>query len=173
MAAVLPLALSGCMLPRSGPSASEFARSADAGAIRLVEATAQDAAESQKADPGIGFTPEWQAVQPINTDVIGVGDTLDVTIFERDGLGMFPAAQDGASHLAGLPVETTGSVQLPYIGSVAVAGLTPAEARQHAFAPPSPRGAERGLDRRDLGPPQPARLGAGRCHQAGHGSPRA
>jgi polysaccharide export outer membrane protein len=129
LAAGLSLALSGCMLPRSGPSAAEFARSADSGAIRLVEATAQDAATSRLADPGVGFTPEWQALAPFNTDVIGVGDTLDVTIFERDGLGMFPAGPDGASRLAGLPVEAGGAVQVPYVGSVAVAGLTPAEAR--------------------------------------------
>jgi len=58
-----------------------------------------------------------------------VGDTIDVTIFERDGLNMFPAGQDGASHLQGLPVEASGAAQLPYIGSIPLAGLTPAEAR--------------------------------------------
>jgi len=126
---MLGLAVSGCALPRSGPSAGEFNRSATAGAIRLVEASEADAVATLQAEPAAGFTPEWLAAQPINTDVIGVGDTIDVTIFERDGLNMFPAGQDGASHLQGLPVEAGGAVQLPYVGSIAVAGLTPAEAR--------------------------------------------
>jgi polysaccharide export outer membrane protein len=126
---ILGLTVSGCVLPRSGPSASEFDRSATSGAIRLVEASDADAVATMQAEPAAGFTPEWQAVQPINTDVIGVGDTIDVTIFERDGLNMFPAGQDGASHLQGLPVEASGAAQLPYIGSIPLAGLTPAEAR--------------------------------------------
>ena len=126
---MMGLAASSCALPRSGPSASEFNRSATAGAIHLVEASEADAVATRQAEPAAGFAPEWQAAQPISADVIGVGDTIDVTIFERDGLNMFPAGQDGASHLQGLPVEVNGAVQLPYVGSLPLAGLTPAEAR--------------------------------------------
>lgn len=126
---ILGLAVSGCALPRSGPSASEFNRSAASGAIRLVDAQQADAVASQQAEPAMGFGPEWQGASPLSTDVIGVGDTIDVTIFERDGLNMFPAGQDGASHIPGLPVEASGTVQLPYLGSVPVAGLSPAGAR--------------------------------------------
>jgi polysaccharide export outer membrane protein len=126
---ILAISLTGCSLPRSGPSAGEFTRSAQDGAIHLVDATSADAASSQQADPATGFSAAWQAVPPINSDIIGVGDTLDITIFERDGLNMFPAGQDGASHLVGIPVEAGGAVQIPYVGSVAAAGSSPADVR--------------------------------------------
>jgi len=66
---------------------------------------------------------------------IGVGDQLTVTLFERDGLNVFAAAPDGSSRFEGVVVDSTGSIQLPYIGRVYVVGLSPTEARSAILRP--------------------------------------
>lgn len=120
--------LAGCALPRSGPSASEFVQAGANSQIDLVQPTMQDAIASREALP-TGFGPEWREAGATLSDRIGIGDVLAVTIFERDGLNLFPAGPDGGSRLEGLVVDGSGFVQLPYAGQVAVAGLTPNQAR--------------------------------------------
>jgi polysaccharide export outer membrane protein len=124
------LSLSGCVVPRAGPSAKDFTHASQAQSINLVEATMQDAAATHDG-PSVptGFDPAWRAAPPSTGGVIGVGDVLSVTFFERDGLNLFSTATDGNARLDGLKVDPTGVIQVPYAGNVRVAGLTPAEAR--------------------------------------------
>lgn len=121
-------ALAACALPRSAPSTGDFSRASADQAIRLVQPTMADAIASREALP-TGFSPEWLADVPVALDLIGNGDILAVTIFERDGLNLFPPGPDGGSRLEGVSVDSAGNVQLPYIGKVRVAGLTTQQAR--------------------------------------------
>lgn len=121
--------VSGCALPRSGPSAAEFDRAAAREEIDLAVPTGQDVLASR--EPGApGFDPAWQVAPAFADARIGPGDVLKVTVFERDGLGMFPAGADGAAVLDGIVVDPSGTIQFPYVGSMAVGGMTPAEVRQ-------------------------------------------
>lgn len=123
----IAMTLGGCALPRSGPSEKEFLRADEAQSIDLVTPTLQDALQTRDTTPGV-FGPEWQGTGSVS-DVIGVGDVLAVTIFERDGLNLFPAGSDGGSRIQGLIVDSSGNIQIPYAGAVKVGGLTPNQAR--------------------------------------------
>lgn len=128
MALAPVLALAACALPRSGPSAADFTRASAERSIDLVEASMQDAAASRAVLP-TGFDEAWRAAKPVPVGVIGRGDIVSVALFERDGLNLFPAGTDGASRFDGLLVDGTGAIQLPYVGQVQIAGLTPIQAR--------------------------------------------
>ncbi len=119
--------LAGCALPRTGPSASEF-RSADAGGTIDLIAPTMDLAMASREPKPAGFGPEWQAygAEPWK---IAPGDILTVTIFDRDGLNLFPPGPNGGSTIEGLAVDSAGAIQVPYVGSVPVAGLSSAQAR--------------------------------------------
>lgn len=126
---LVPLAsLTGCVLPRSGPSSGEFVKADANSQIELVEPTMQDAVQSRDSLP-TGFGAEWRGSPFTVSDQIGVGDILSVVIFEQDGLNLFPAGAGGGSRIEGLVVDNAGYIQIPYAGQVSVAGLTPRQAR--------------------------------------------
>jgi polysaccharide export outer membrane protein len=128
-ASLLPaLVLASCALPRSGPSAGEFRRASEASDIQLVTPTIEAAKATREETPRT-FGPEWRDAGPTAPSTIGTADVLSVTIFERDGLNMFPAGANGGSTIEHLTVDASGAIQLPYIGSVRVAGMTTSEAR--------------------------------------------
>lgn len=128
LALALALPLAACAVSRSGPSQREIERAGQERAIDLVEATAADAALSREGAPA-GFPAEWRAQPAVVASAIGVGDVLNVVVFERDGLNLFPAGDSGGATLSGLTVDAAGTIQLPYVGQVHVAGLTLAQAR--------------------------------------------
>lgn len=136
------ISLGSCAIPRSGPSAGDFSRANADQSINLVEATMQDAAATHTALGSAGFDPSWRTAPASAGGVIGIGDVVSVTFFERDGLNLFTAGQDGNARLEGLKVDRSGAIQLPYVGRVQVAGRSPAEARDAIV---------RGLSRLTLG----------------------
>jgi polysaccharide export outer membrane protein len=127
LASQLP-ALWSCALPRSAPSQHEFTHAGANSSINLVEATMQDAANGRPGPPA-DFPAVWRSQPSTLANTIGPGDVLSVTIFERDGLNIFPPGSEGGDTIAGLTVEKGGAIQLPYIGVVQIAGLTPIEAQ--------------------------------------------
>ena len=73
-----------------------------------------------------------ESASPAATDVIGAGDTVEVTLFEV-GAGLFGASSAAAGFdpsargrsLGGFPVSPDGGIDLPYAGTLQVGGLTP------------------------------------------------
>lgn len=122
------LALTACALPRSGPSAGDFARAGSDGSINLVETTMQDAITSREALP-TGFDEAMRGAPAEPPGQIGRGDVLTVALFERDGLNLFAPGPDGSSRFEGLVVDPNGAIQLPYVGQIHLAGLTVPAAR--------------------------------------------
>lgn len=128
--------LAGCStLPRDGPSgrnvvegAASPERAGDYALINLDFALS----ERLKAAPPPSFSSLALASSEAPTDVIGVGDTLSVSVFEPGG-GLFSgASRDGAASgnqtLPPLVVNRNGAVPIPFAGEVRVEGLTPAQA---------------------------------------------
>ena len=136
---ILSAAVSGCStLPRDGPSNRAITRAAQAGeekTFALVDLTYEQSERIRLSEPAfmgslIGASSEAA------TDLIQVGDTIEVSIFEPGGalFGGGPSA-GGASGtaVAGLPalvVNRDGAVAIPYAGQVRVVNLTPQQAEQ-------------------------------------------
>ena len=128
--------LAGCStLPRDGPSgmgvvtaASTAERQGDYALVNLDFALS----ERLKAAPPRSFSTLAQASSEAPTDIIGIGDTLAISIFEPGG-GLFGGgssrnSESSSQTLPPMVVDRNGAVAVPFAGTVSVQGLTPAQA---------------------------------------------
>ena len=133
--------LAGCAaLPSSGPTAGEINRGLkDQNEIGfrildidgpLVDKINSDAATADAAQPTLS-----SLAQDGRNDVIGAGDDLSIGIYEV-GVSLFGSSEgaggviDPAARAQTFPdvlVSGDGTIRLPYIGTLEVAGRTPAE----------------------------------------------
>jgi polysaccharide biosynthesis/export protein len=121
--------LQGCALPRSGPLQSEVNASGASDNIRLVAMTPAIAGAGRGADRA-SFPAALRNAPPLDADRFAVGDGVEVVIWERGGLGVFPAGQNGASDLGELQIDGAGDIHLPYVGNVRAQGLTQPQLRE-------------------------------------------
>jgi len=128
--------LAGCStLPRDGPSGRNVVQGASsperAGDYALVDLDFA-LSEGLKAAPPPSFSTLALASSEAPTDVIGVGDTLAVSIFEPGGAlfggGSSNTGSSGNQTLPPLTVNRNGAVPIPFAGEVNVQGLTPSQA---------------------------------------------
>ncbi|MGZ2410649.1 polysaccharide biosynthesis/export protein [Sphingomonas sp. F9_3S_D5_B_2] len=118
---VVALLASGCSnLPRPVSSLKEIEASSEQGSINLVPLTATNLPQDGNAKPSwpaaFGKTPEY------DYDKIGVGDRLQVRIFESGTPTVFTTA--GSSDFGQLTVDESGQLYLPFVGAVHAAGMT-------------------------------------------------
>lgn len=137
--------MSGCAsLPSSGPTARDITRAELAETnmmgFRIVNV---EPSTSQELLRGL-VPPEPQFAlleSPGVVDAVGPGDVLNVNIFEvgpslfsggsgsvsggGGGGGFDPSARNQA--LQGVVVDRDGSIRLPYVGRIRVAGMTPSQ----------------------------------------------
>lgn len=122
------LALQGCGLPRSGPLWSEVDAARDENTIFLVPMTAEIARASRGYDRA-SFPQAFLNAQPFEYERLAPGDGVEVTIWERDGLNVFRAGENGGSNLGELVLDRFGDIYLPFAGEFRARGLTPAQLR--------------------------------------------
>lgn len=140
-AALLVALLSGCQtLPSAAPTASQIVKPAAPAGIAVIDVV-------EAPDPALlssiaRIEPAWPLgdASPWSGE-IGVGDTVTVTVFEV-GYALFATGTDTGTRVDGAPaasgrtlpkmeVGDSGSIALPYVGSLTVAGRTaPAVARE-------------------------------------------
>ncbi|MFM0327122.1 polysaccharide biosynthesis/export family protein [Caballeronia glebae] len=120
------IAITGCGLPRSGPLLSEVEAAHDGNDIVLTPITAQIAEASRRIDHA-KFPDALLMAQPLAYDKLAAGDGIEITVWERDGLGVFPAGDGGASNLGEFVLDGHGNIRLPYAGTIHAAGSTTAE----------------------------------------------
>jgi polysaccharide export outer membrane protein len=129
----------GCQtLPASGPTANQVRQGArrDPMGFKIVEITApivaQLDAETPPPRPGMATL-----AQVARTDTVGPGDVLIISVFEV-GASLFSSSIASAANAEADPgarnatfpavtVDRDGTVTLPFIGRLAVAGRTPVE----------------------------------------------
>jgi polysaccharide export outer membrane protein len=140
-AAALGITLGGCAsLPSSGPTARQVIRSAEGPrnvlGYRILDIDSTIVGDvlrdASSPAPGLG-----QLQGGSRNDTIGAGDVLAISIYEVGvslfaggsirsmGDGFDPSAR--GEPLAAVPVDADGTIKLPYVGRLAVAGRTPAE----------------------------------------------
>jgi len=139
MLAALSLSLAGCAsLPSSGPTGAQIVKAQQDATnpvpFKIVELNdlATLPAPSTLAAPGFMTA----AIAPRPSDLIGPGDVLNVVIYEA-GVTVFSGSNaklsevggyDPSAHAERLPalrVSDDGYINLPYVGRIKAAGLTP------------------------------------------------
>ncbi|KND57105.1 Capsule polysaccharide export protein [Candidatus Burkholderia verschuerenii] len=86
-------------------------------------------ASANRQSEQASFSAAFLNAAPIDFDRFAQGDGVNVIVWERDGLGVFPAGENGASDLGELQVDRAGDIHLPYIGNVRAQGLSEAQLR--------------------------------------------
>jgi len=134
---LLSVTLCGCeAFPHDGPSIDAVRKgAADAQAhYSLVELDGRTSAVIA-ATPAAPLAGLGQVASDARVDLIGPGDGLSVTLYERGAGALFSAGVDstgnehaGANTIPLLLVDGAGTVPVPYAGRVLVAGETTAEA---------------------------------------------
>ena len=134
------LALAGCSnMPVAGPSVGEIEsvrqaeRAPDGIELFDLDKATVDTVASFRTPPLAGrFTDK----RPSPVQTIGVGDTINVAIFEAAANGLFSGsvgvggAASKATPLPPQPVGPSGTITIPYAGQVQVAGKSPQQVEQ-------------------------------------------
>ncbi len=125
---VLALALAGCSaLPREGPQAVEVkdaAANTNSANFLLIDLNSR-VADYLRSHPEPSFGDRFGKGRPWHAERIGVGDILNVMIWEADPGGLF--ASNGIVNRGSIPavtVDTSGLIDIPYAGTVRAAGRT-------------------------------------------------
>lgn len=125
--------LAACQsLPADGPSGRRVADQGAAQGYALVDLDYAAAERLRAVAPRfLGSLAEAEAAAPV--DLIGVGDTLTIAIFEPSGAlfgsrGPGGVSQSAAQTLPPVVVDRNGAIGVPFAGSVRVAGLTSGQA---------------------------------------------
>ena len=134
---VLLLLAAGCEgLPRAGPSTSDIvegARPARGGGTRfaLVDVDANTVAVMDRWS-AVSLQGSFGRQRPASTQQIGVGDSVQVMIWEAAAGGLFSAPANDrlspGSRSAAIPEQAVGpdgAITVPYAGRVRVVGRTP------------------------------------------------
>lgn len=135
LAAILLAMLAGCV-PGSGPSshaivsdASATVSTAKAAITRyaLVDLDAAVIADIPDESPGSIYKSFGGGKGPAPTILVGVGDTIRLTIFESRSGGLFVPSEAGArpGNYVTLPSQTIardGIINVPYAGPISVSG---------------------------------------------------
>lgn len=143
--------LSGCAtLPSSGPTGKQIQNGAarSGGALKFsivdIDPVTIQGLEAAEANRLHGLQSLSSLTQDARADTVGPGDILAISIYEV-GVSLFGSAGGGAGggastgaatgfdpsaraeNFSSVLVDREGTIRLPYIGRLGVAGLTPAE----------------------------------------------
>ncbi|ARP85681.1 polysaccharide biosynthesis/export family protein [Bordetella genomosp. 9] len=126
MVLLAALSLTGCQLPRSGPMLSEMTSAHDDKDV-IVKAVTPELARLSNVPEVSDFPKRFRDADHAGFDVLVPGDGINVTVWERDGLGVFAANEAGVSDLGNHEIDRAGNIHLPMLGKIRAAGLTLAQ----------------------------------------------
>lgn len=130
-ALLLAAALSGCIMPRSGPTAGQIKAGTEDPALdmHVVEVTPTIAAAS-RANDALGFDASFVNAPALSPDTIRPGDTVSVQVWENVDAGLLVGAGQKATRLEALQVDQSGDIFVPYAGRIRASGQSPDQLRQ-------------------------------------------
>jgi polysaccharide export outer membrane protein len=123
--------LANCALPAQGPSVQEVLEQAEVQEYELVPVT-DDVAKRLSTKGRHGFSPAFLNAPVLTSNlVVGVGDRLNVRIFEAGQGGLFSSdTGNGTVSLPNVTVGPDGLISLPYVGTIQARGQTPRRIEQ-------------------------------------------
>lgn len=123
--------LSGCALPKSGPSSSEV-RALDlkkGGVAHFVQV--DEKVIDLSREPVVSMVPsEFRGQPSFNVDRIDPGDMLSLRVWENVDDGLLAVEGSRTTELLELQVDSSGEIFVPYIGRQRVAGLLVDDVRE-------------------------------------------
>lgn len=139
-ALLLAAALSGCIMPRSGPTAGQIKAGTEDPALdmHVVEVTPAIAAAS-RANDALGFDSAFVNAPVLSPDTIRPGDTVSVQVWENVDAGLLVGAGQKATRLEALQVDQSGDIFVPYAGRIRASGQSPDQLRQRITETLSPQ----------------------------------
>ncbi|STX28040.1 Capsule polysaccharide export protein bexD precursor [Legionella beliardensis] len=115
------LLLSCTILPRSGPTTYDIYRSSY-GQTPIIPIT-QNVANLTNINT-LTTWPYSNKTDLSTYETLDIGDKLDITIWENASEGLYTGDQKGAANLGQAVVSGTGTIYMPYVGTVHAAGNT-------------------------------------------------
>ncbi len=123
--------LSGCALPRTGPSKSEiYEGSVQRQGNSYIVSVDDRVAYLTSTLPTLGFPQKLLDASTLGSDVIRPGDTLALRIWENVQDGLLASAGTGGAPLEEIQVDGNGFIFVPYAGRIRAAGNTPEAIRR-------------------------------------------
>ncbi|NJM82756.1 MAG: polysaccharide export protein [Tabrizicola sp.] len=124
--------VSGCGLPRSGPTKKEIFEGSVQRQGNAFVVTVDDRVASLTAtETTFGFSDSFRKAGLVGSDTISSGDTLGITIFENvKDEPLLGNTGQRVSALTELQVDGQGYIFIPYAGRIRAAGQTPEGLRQ-------------------------------------------
>lgn len=126
---VAALVLGACELPSEGPARTRIENTAyspeNTAGFVLVD-VGREVADYLRIAPEPGFGDRFGRGNPVRADRIGVGDVLQVRIWEADPAGLFSSSGlVDRGEIPAVQVDATGMISIPYAGDIQAAGRTP------------------------------------------------
>lgn len=123
--------LTGCGLPRSGPTKNEiFSGSFEREGNAFVVTADDHVTRATAYDPALGFSEGFLNAGALGSDTVRPGDTLGLLIWENVDDGLLATDGTNASALEEIQVDGDGFIFVPYAGRIRAAGNTPEAIRR-------------------------------------------
>ncbi len=131
----LGLAIAGCTLPRSGPTAGEIRAGSDLAldGVQIVTVNPAIARVARFDDP-LGFGAEFLGAGQVTADGIIAGDRVTVTVWENVDTGLLAGVGQKVTSLDEIQVDEQGRIFVPYVGLIPAAGRSPDALRRDITA---------------------------------------
>lgn len=127
---VTACALLACALPRSGPTAREIRQNSELNGIPIIPVLLYTE-QFSKVNAQTFLSENHNLSKNLNINELGVGDKIEITIWESAAEGLYTGSQRGAANLGVSTIDRAGNVFIPYIGNIKVAGYSAEQFRQN------------------------------------------
>ena len=128
---VMAVILSGCALPRSGPTKNEiFSGAVQKQGDAFVVSVNDHVTQATAVVPALGFSEGLKNAAALGSDTIRPGDTLGLTIWENVDDGLLASASSGGASLEEIQVDGAGFIFVPYAGRIRASGNSPEAVRR-------------------------------------------
>ncbi len=136
--AVLSVSVAGCSLPRGAALQSEITEEVHNGlpSYSVVDVTRNTVPQIAEW-PVTGWSGSYNwlsGTRGPRSAVLRAGDKVDLAIWDSQENSLITNAQQKVTNMPGLVVSSSGTIFVPYIDEVVVAGQTPTQARREIQA---------------------------------------